>query len=127
MFMTMVHISAVLAALWAYSLLSSPLSSAQQVIPGYSGLNFPLEQNVGVSDLFPMPPCGAFKLEEATIDDMQAAMENGTLTSVQLITCYLARTFQTQSYIKYTFPDEALILVDTIQYLDRSTDVFFSA
>ncbi|KAK3988951.1 amidase [Cladorrhinum sp. PSN332] len=48
---------------------------------------------------FPVPLCGTFKLEEATIDQMQAAMENGTLTSVQLVKCYLERTFQTNEYI----------------------------
>ncbi|KAK8070423.1 amidase [Apiospora hydei] len=45
-----------------------------------------------------MPQCGGFQLEEATIDQMQAAMENGTLTSVQLVTCYMMRTYQTQEY-----------------------------
>lgn len=49
--------------------------------------------------LFPVLPCGSFKLEEATIDDMQAAMNNGTLTSVQLVGCYVRRTFQTDLYI----------------------------
>ncbi|KAK4159719.1 amidase signature domain-containing protein [Cladorrhinum sp. PSN259] len=48
---------------------------------------------------FPMPLCGTFKLEEATIDEMQQAMEDGTLTSVQLVKCYLERTFQTNEYI----------------------------
>lgn len=59
---------------------------------------FPLEQNYGTADLFPMAPCGAFALEEATIDQMQAAMANGTLTSQQLVACYLLRTFQTNPY-----------------------------
>lgn len=62
---------------------------------------FPLLQNNGTADLFPMAPCGSFILEEATIDDMQEAMSNGTLTSVQLCLCYLQRTLQTNSYIKY--------------------------
>ena len=48
-----------------------------------------------------MPPCGSFDLEEATIDDMQAAMEAGILTSTQLVVCYMIRTYQTQEYIKY--------------------------
>lgn len=62
---------------------------------------FPLLQNNGSAELFPMPACGSFILEEATIDDMQAAMSNGTLSSVQICLCYLQRNFQTNSYIKY--------------------------
>lgn len=46
-----------------------------------------------------MPPCGTFSLEEASIDQMQAAMGNGSLTSQQLVTCYMIRTYQTNSYI----------------------------
>ncbi|KAF3766424.1 hypothetical protein M406DRAFT_60802 [Cryphonectria parasitica EP155] len=45
-----------------------------------------------------MGPCGSFQLEEATIDQMQAAMANGTLTSQQLVACYMTRTYQTNSY-----------------------------
>lgn len=60
---------------------------------------FPLEQYADSAALFPMPPCGDFHLEEATIDEMQAAMSNGSLTSQQLVACYLVRTYQTNSYI----------------------------
>lgn len=60
---------------------------------------FPLEQYADSAALFPMPPCGTFHLEEATIDDMQAAMSNGSLTSQQLLSCYLVRTYRTNSYI----------------------------
>lgn len=60
---------------------------------------FPLEQYVDSAALFPMPPCGTFHLEEATIDEMQAAMSNGSLTSQQLVTCYIVRTYQTNPYI----------------------------
>ncbi|KAK8068555.1 hypothetical protein PG996_007667, partial [Apiospora saccharicola] len=59
---------------------------------------FPLQEHADSAQLFPMPPCGGFQLEEATIDQMQAAMGNGTLTSVQLATCYMMRTYQTQEY-----------------------------
>ncbi|KKA30172.1 hypothetical protein TD95_001184 [Thielaviopsis punctulata] len=62
-------------------------------------LLLPLEKNVNTPALFSMPSCGNFVLEEATIDDMQAAMKNGTLTSVQLSMCYLLRAQQTQNYI----------------------------
>ncbi|KAL5614886.1 hypothetical protein BROUX41_004965 [Berkeleyomyces rouxiae] len=59
----------------------------------------PLEKNANTPDLFAMPPCGDFLLEEATIDQMQEAMSNGTLTSLQLSLCYLIRAQQTQNYI----------------------------
>lgn len=76
-------------------------SCAQQIFTANTNESiYPLLQNAGTPELFAMPKCGAFKLEEATIDDMQHAMSNGTLTSVQLCLCYLQRTFQTQSYIK---------------------------
>ena len=61
---------------------------------------FPLMENADSADLFPMPPCGDFQLEEATIDQMQEAMANGTLTSQQLVLCYMVRTYQTEDYIK---------------------------
>ncbi|KZL63248.1 amidase family protein [Colletotrichum incanum] len=47
-----------------------------------------------------MPVCGGtFKLEEATIDQMQKAMQDGIITSQQLVICYMQRTFQTQEYV----------------------------
>lgn len=61
---------------------------------------FPLEQDAGLPDLFPMAPCGSFHLEEASIDQMQQAMSSGELTSVQLTLCYISRIYQTQSYTK---------------------------
>ncbi|KAK1516624.1 amidase [Colletotrichum paranaense] len=77
--------------------------STSQSWPGNSSTTvpsvFPLLEDVGSADLFPMPLCGTFKLEEATIDEMQAALTAGTLTSQQLIGCYIQRTYQTQEYI----------------------------
>lgn len=60
---------------------------------------FPIGQYNGTAELFPMRLCGSFYLEEATIDQMQDAMSNGTLTSQQLVMCYITRTYQTNSYI----------------------------
>ncbi|KAH8908309.1 amidase signature enzyme [Coniochaeta sp. PMI_546] len=60
---------------------------------------FPLQKDADSINLFPMASCGSFRLEEATINEMQAAMHNGTLTSVQLVTCYLLRTLQVDEYI----------------------------
>ncbi|KAK2590462.1 hypothetical protein QQS21_011863, partial [Conoideocrella luteorostrata] len=42
----------------------------------------PSQENAGSDKLFPMADCNGFRLEEATIDQMQKAMENGNLTSV---------------------------------------------
>lgn len=53
------------------------------------------------SKLFPMKDCMGFKLEEASIDDIQKQYKNGTFTTVELVTCYLDRIVQTQQYLKY--------------------------
>ena len=61
--------------------------------------NFPvLGQNS--AELFPMPHCNGITLEEATIDQLQDAMEKGRLTSVQIAVCYLQRIWQTDEYVK---------------------------
>jgi hypothetical protein len=61
---------------------------------------FPLQENAETEKLFPMALCNGFKLEEATIDQMQEAMKKGKLTSQQLVVCYMQRTYQTNEYIK---------------------------
>lgn len=60
----------------------------------------PLMSNAGSPDLFPMKECFGFGLEEASIDEMQSAMETKGLTSVQLVLCYMMRNHQTLEYIK---------------------------
>ena len=55
------------------------------------------------ADLFPMPDCNGFVLEEATIDQLQDAMGTGQLTSLQISLCYLQRIQQTDEYVKYAF------------------------
>ncbi len=67
---------------------------------GYTPNLIPLRENAGTENLFPMEDCSGFKLHEATLDEMRDAMRHGSLTSVQLVTCYLVRTYQTQEYIK---------------------------
>lgn len=61
-------------------------------------------------NLFPMPLCNGLRLEEATIDQLQDAINHGRLTSTQLITCYLQRISQTDSYIKYVVFHGTLLL-----------------
>lgn len=50
---------------------------------------------------FPMEKCHGITLEEATIDELQELMNNGNLSSVKLVTCYLQRIQQTDSFIRY--------------------------
>lgn len=66
----------------------------------YTPSLIPLLENADSTGLFPMANCNGFKLEEATIDQMQDAMRQGRLTSVQLVQCYLTRAFQTEEYIR---------------------------
>lgn len=63
---------------------------------------FPVLQNGANANRgqFPMPKCNGFTLEEATIDQMQEALSKGTLTSVQIIMCYMQRIWQTDEYIR---------------------------
>lgn len=83
--------------LWAMS--GIPSTWAQNATDILELSLFPIEHYYGTAELFPVSPCGSFHLEEATIDQMQEAMSNGTLTSQQLVTCYMIRTYQTNSYI----------------------------
>ncbi len=52
------------------------------------------------SGQFPMPLCHGFKLEEASIEQLQHALSNGTLTSVQIVLCYMQRIYQTDQYVR---------------------------
>lgn len=63
---------------------------------------FPVLQNGSLADSgqFPMPLCHGFQLEEATIDQLQQVLSNGTLTSVKLAMCYMKRIYQTDGYIR---------------------------
>ncbi|CAG7919605.1 unnamed protein product [Penicillium olsonii] len=48
---------------------------------------------------FPMRRCHGFKLEEATVDQIQERLANGTFSTVELLACYLDRVYQTQPYL----------------------------
>jgi hypothetical protein len=56
--------------------------------------------NASAAKLFTMPLCYGVKIEEATIDQLQCYLGNGSLSSVQLLDCYLQRVHQTDDYIK---------------------------
>ncbi|KAH8668428.1 amidase signature domain-containing protein [Xylariales sp. PMI_506] len=73
-------------------------ASLAQDLLGLTPSLFPSEDNADTTSFFPMEKCGSFTLEEATIDQMQAAMKNGSLTSVQLVICYMMRNYQTDDY-----------------------------
>lgn len=62
---------------------------------------FPNKRNE--TDLFPMPKCNGFRLEEATIDQLQDAMNTGLLTTSQIVICYMQRIYQTDMYLEYDF------------------------
>ena len=53
-----------------------------------------------LNNLFPMPNCHGLILEEATVDDLQNAMNKGLLTSTKIALCYLQRIYQTNDYTK---------------------------
>ncbi|KAI8932609.1 hypothetical protein NX059_010108 [Plenodomus lindquistii] len=71
------------------------VDSLQQPYPYY----FPPQDAIGTPDLFPMLKCGSVTLEEATIDELQGYLSDGTLTSVGLLKCYLKRARQVDDYI----------------------------
>ena len=80
---------------------SSSLGSAQDVVSPFP-YEFPLLGNASEvkAERFPMPRCHGFILEEATLDQVQAAFNSRQLTSVQLLLCYMQRIYQTDPYIK---------------------------
>lgn len=85
-----------MVCLCAFSaLIALVLPTFTEGIAGYQGTTFPLQQNAGTPDLFFMPPCGSFELEETTIDDMQQAAARGDLTSVQLTLLLHAKNIPT--------------------------------
>jgi amidase len=75
------------------------LVSSQILTDPYSEYAFPQKGSNG-ANLFPMPLCNHFGLEEAGIDAIQARLSARELTSVQLLRCYLERIYETNSYVK---------------------------
>lgn len=73
---------------------------ASQILTNPYTYDFPRLGTPGAK-LFPMRRCHGFKLEEATVDEIQERLTNGTFTSVELLACYLDRIHQTQPYLKY--------------------------
>lgn len=69
------------------------------------GVPFPFEfpNKQDGADLFPMPECNGIRLEEATMDQLQEAMNTGLLTASQIVLCYVQRIYQTDMYLEYGF------------------------
>ena len=103
LYLTMVTISvgavAVILALckplWAQNNSVLSVDPLQQPYPYY----FPPIDSADTPGLFPMPTCRGITLEEATIDQLQGYMGNGSLTSAQLLRCYRRRVQQVDEYI----------------------------
>jgi hypothetical protein len=77
-------------------------NAESQVLTSPYPFNFPVLQEGAASNSgqFPMPLCHGFKLEEATIDQLQDAMQDGKLSSKKLVECYLQRIYQVDFYIR---------------------------
>lgn len=73
--------------------------AATQILDQPFPYEFP-KKDVPVN-LFPMPNCAGVTLEEATIDQLQDAMNQGLLTTSQIVLCYLQRIYQTDMYLGY--------------------------
>lgn len=83
--------------------------AATQVLDLPFPYDFPKED--APMNLFPMPKCAGVTLEEATIDQLQDAMNSGLLTTSQLVLCYLQRIYQTDmylGYVSYLLPCESI-------------------
>ena len=59
---------------------------------------FPNSDGVA-TELFPMSSCSGLVIEEASLDELQDALQNGSTTSVQLLWCYLERIHQVEEYV----------------------------
>lgn len=77
----------------------SAYDASAQLLTTPHPYEFPSDSVAGI-DRFPMPLCNGFKLEEASIDQIQAAFTAGTLTTKQVAKCYVDRIKQTNDYIK---------------------------
>ena len=71
--------------------------AAEQTLEAPFPYQFPEE---GRAELFPMPKCNGVTLEEATIDQVQDAMNAGLLTTSQIVLCYVQRIYQTDMYLE---------------------------
>ncbi|KXS93785.1 hypothetical protein AC579_3356 [Pseudocercospora musae] len=71
----------------------------EQILLQPYGHGFPAINTSETTALFPMARCHGFKIEEATIDQLQDYLKNGSFTAQQLAVCYVRRMWQTHDYI----------------------------
>ncbi|KAF7189109.1 putative amidase [Pseudocercospora fuligena] len=77
----------------------SSFENEEQILLQPYGDEFPASNASGTTGLFPTARCHGFKIEEATIDQLQDYMKNGSITAQQLAVCYVQRMWQTDDYI----------------------------
>ena len=75
------------------------LQEQPQILQSPFPYDFPDQKAAHTANLFPMPQCHGLTIEEATINQLQQYMSEGSLTSQQLAICYLQRIWQTNEYI----------------------------
>jgi hypothetical protein len=88
----MIFLTSVVATL-AVGALAAPEDS----IPSSPSTSY---SNVSAAAWHAMPLCKGFSIEDATIDELQQYMASSNLSSVQLLSCYMQRYYQTNQYIK---------------------------
>ena len=106
------YISHIFTLLFGIAVLSSVFAGAQK--PGScltyqnvlhflesASLDYFPNRDGDATELFPMSPCGGLVIEEASLDQLQDALHNGSTTSVQLLWCYLERIHQVEEYVTY--------------------------
>lgn len=87
----MVYLTSVVATLVAGAI-AAPKDSILSPSTSYS--------NASAVAWHAMPLCKGFSIEDATIDELQQYMTTSNLSSVQLLSCYMQRYYQTNQYIK---------------------------
>jgi amidase len=87
----MIFLTSVVATL-AVGALAAPQDSIQSPSTSYN--------NASAAAWHAMPLCKGFSIEDVTIDGLQQYMASSNLSSVQLLSCYMQRYYQTNQYIK---------------------------
>ncbi|SCU86990.1 LANO_0C09758g1_1 [Lachancea nothofagi CBS 11611] len=97
---------AIALSLWCDQVQGSPIydllkrfttgSPAETQVVNTTTFSYPQTQS---AELFPMSSCKGITLEDATIDQLQDYFSKGSLTSEDVVRCYLDRYFQVNPYV----------------------------
>ncbi|RJE21941.1 amidase family [Aspergillus sclerotialis] len=98
LFQTIAALAVAVGSAFANNGLESDSLVESQILTTPYAHDFPRLGAPGAS-FFQMRHCHGFKLEEASIDEIQKQLEKGTFTTVGLLECYLDRMYQTQPYL----------------------------